>query len=147
MQFAKTLLPAFQVHRGVALDGARIRKQEHLGDAAGFLQHPCDHEAVAAVVSLPAEHQNLSRRERGQFPAKKFRNRRARIFHQLQAGNGVPLGGEPVRFAHLCCGENFHALGSLEKAENRETITVISSACSGEPDHSSAARIMASAIT
>ena len=41
-----------------------------------------------------------------------IRHGRAGVLHQLQAGNAVALGGQPVGLAHLFRGKHFHGIRS-----------------------------------
>ena len=122
VQFAETLLPALQIGRGIALDRTRIRKKKNDRRGAKILQQSGDHQAVAAVISLPAQDQDFAAGNVRKFFAQKFGDGRARVLHQFHAGNAVALGGEPVRLAHLCRGQDFHArfsCGAARKSASR----------------------------
>ena len=110
VQFAETLLPALQIRRGIALDRARIRKEKN---------DRREHQNLSAAWRPPG-------RRRRYFPSRtapgfcgcamsgNFSRRNSAIAVPAfsinsQAGNAVPLRGEPVGLAHLCRGQNFHA--------------------------------------
>ena len=103
------LLPALQIRGRIAADRRRIREQNHLRRNAAFAQPPCDHESIAAVVSLAAKDHDAARVQVGIIRPEVFGDGRAGVFHQLQAGHAVALAGEPIDFAHLVGGEGFHA--------------------------------------
>jgi hypothetical protein len=92
---------------------------------------------------FPAQHENPSARNVHKF-SPKFGDRCPAFSIKTYAGD-TTLAGEPVRLAHLCRGQDFHARFSSMSPKHHNP--VMSSACSGDPDHSSAACIMASAIT
>ena len=120
-QLAASLLPALQIRRRLAANRRRIGKEENAGRSARFAQTARHHHAVAAVISLAAENHDIARRQIGKVSLQIIRHARARVLHQLQAGNAVALGGQPVHLAHLFRGKHFHGSSimarSLEKPQ------------------------------
>src|SRR5207249_9571792 len=76
----------------------------------GYLaeQEPRCHQAVAAIVSFAAEHGNALRQSRRELAKNGVGDMFSCVFHQLQAGDAVALGGESIDFSHLGSSESFH---------------------------------------
>src|SRR5690349_14750925 len=73
-------------------------------------------QAIAAIVAFAAENREFCRSSGGtahEFAAS-IGDACSGRFHELKAGNAIPLGGQAVNLAHLGCGENFHGNSGLE---------------------------------
>src|SRR5262249_22911405 len=68
----------------------------------------------AAIVSLAAKNDNAAIGEISKLLLEESDDARASILHQLQAGDAKALGGQPICFAHLSCGEDLHAPFALD---------------------------------
>src|SRR5713101_5416584 len=156
-QVSALLAPAAEIHRRITSQCLRVRAEQHRGSTSLLFEQPGDHQAVAAVVSLATEHNNLLARESGKFIVEKLRDTSRRRLHQLERGDPVLCAGPAVRFAHLRGGKDFHSglaslpsltMGRLPDAgqEMPARITVISSGCSEEPAQTSTAEISDSAM-
>src|SRR5216684_2611255 len=79
-----------------------------LGLQTSCLKVPCDNKTIAAVIPLAAKDRRVACRYVAIGGSQELKESCSGVFHELQAGNAVPLGGEAVYFAHFGSGESFH---------------------------------------
>src|SRR5882757_8281430 len=69
---------------------------------------PGGDESVSAIVAFPTQHAHADIVARCDETPYGIGDFSSSVFHQLQAGDAVTVGGKPVDFAHFGGGKSFH---------------------------------------
>ena len=101
VQLAALVPPGVQVDLGVAADLGRVRQQAGAHVTAAVGQVPRHHEAVAAVVSGPAQDRHGVAGPQPALAPGQVRGRLAGVLHEGDAGHTDVLDGGAVHLAHL----------------------------------------------
>ena len=115
-----------EIRRRIALQFPWFGQQHHVQPCRteARVQLTRDHQAIAAVVALPAKHHDALLAERSESFGQKLHHAVPGIFHQDDAGD-AGLDGPPVDLAHFRRGQDLH--------KRRATTMVISSCNSPAP--------------
>jgi hypothetical protein len=102
------LFKPLEIFGGVPADSFLFSKEANLGLQALLLKKPSDDKTIATIVPFAAKNGGPTPRYIVVVSAKELKKLRSRVFHELQTGNTVALGGEAVHLAHFGGSESFH---------------------------------------
>src|ERR1700733_4980850 len=102
------LFPAIEIRRSVALGFPRISDEIDFGLRAHLKEVARDYEAVAAIISFPAQDHDSARRQIWKTPLYEFGDAAAGVFHQREARRAIARCRQPIDFLHFRCSQDLH---------------------------------------
>src|ERR1700733_7573159 len=117
------LFPAIEIRRSVALGFPRISDEIDFGLRAHLKEVARDYDAVAAIISFPAQDHDSARRQIWKTPLYEFSDAAAGVFHQREARRAIARCRQPIDFLHFRCSQDLHVWLSKKAAGLGEKVS------------------------